>query len=285
MASASATISFPKTSMTSFHAHLKQYKRIVAFLGAGLSSSSGLIAYHGVGTGGSRHGHEFEALSSVKAFSETPRIVLEYHEERRRQARGVQPNAAHEAIAALARVKGSADFVAIDMNIDGLCSRAGLPKDQNLEIHGNLFDAKCSKPDCDYFKEGFFNDEYSTMARRGLPRCPRCASDLRPAVVWFGENLRKDAVDAAKAFLAKDEPIDLILVIGTTAQVWPAAGFVDSAIDKGASVAMVNVDRGSLVPEGGALGLTAKDWYFVGDPADMVPRLLAPLIGNRYIRL
>lgn len=93
------------------------------------------------------------------------------------------------------------------------------------------------------------------------------------------------AVDAAEDFLEKNPPIDLILVIGTTAQVWPAAGFVDAAIEKGASVAMVNVDRGSLVPEGGALGLTGKDWFLVGDPADVVPRLLAPLIGNGYIRL
>ncbi|KAF2163679.1 hypothetical protein M409DRAFT_68282 [Zasmidium cellare ATCC 36951] len=268
MASTSATISFPKTSIASFHAPLEQYKRIVAFLGAG-----------------NCHGAESEALSSVKAFNETPQIVLEYYEERRRQAREARPNAAHEAIAALARVKGPANFMAMDMNVDGLCSRAGHPKHQLFEMHGNLFDAKCSRLECEYFKEEFFNDEYSTMARQTRPRCPRCNSDLRPAVVWSGENLRKDAVDAAEGFLSEIEPIDLILVIGTTAQIWPAAGFVDSAIEKGASVAMVNVDRGNLVPEGGALGLTGKDWFSVGDPADVVPRLLAPLVGNQYIRL
>lgn len=257
----------------------------MAFLGAGISTSSGLTAYSGVGTNGSWHGPDFEALSSLKAFNETPQIVLEYHEERRRQASDARPNAAHEAIAALARVKGPANFVAIDMNVDGLSIRAGHPMDQLCEIHGNLFDASCSMPTCDYFKKDFFNAEYSKIVRQDLSRCPVCNSPLRPGVVWFGEKLRQDAVEAAEAFLAKDEPIDLILVIGTTAQVWPAAGLVDAAIEKGASIAMVNVDRGSLVPEGGALGLTRNDWFFVGDPADVVPRLLAPLIGNGYIRL
>lgn len=128
------------------------------------------------------------------------------------------------------------------MNIDGLSTRAEHPNDQLLEIHGDLFDAKCSRPKCDYFKEDFLNDKYSKIVRQDLPRCQICNSPLRPGVVGFGESLRKDAFDTAEAFLARNEPIDLNLVIGTTTQVLPAAGFVDAAIEKGASVAMVNVD-------------------------------------------
>ena len=92
--------------------------------------------------------------------------------------------------------------------------------------------------------------------------------------------MSKEVVAAADAFIADSEHIDLVLVIGTTAQVWPAAGYVDSAIEKGARVAMVNIDRGDLVPGGGELGLTHKDWFFTGDSAEIVPKMLKPIVGD-----
>lgn len=257
----------------------------MAFLGTGLSASSGLSTYRGVRSDGSWNGGEFEALSSLKAFEETPKIVWKYHEERRRQAQEAQPNAAHEAIAILAQVKGPEVFIAISMDVDGLCARAGHPKAQLLELHDNLSDVKCSKSECDYFVEGFFDHQSDTMARRGFPQCPKCHSDLRPGILLVGEPLRKEAVAAAEAYLGKDEPIDLVLVIGTTAQIWPAAGFVDAAIEKGARVAIINAARGSLISEGGALELTERDWFFVGDPADIVERLLEPLTGYENARV
>lgn len=69
-------------------------------------------------------------------------------------------------------------------------------------------------------------------------------------------------------------------MIGATAQVWPAAGYVDAAIEKGARVAVVNIDRGDLVPGGGELGLTHRDWFFVGDAVTIVPEMLKPIGGE-----
>ena len=77
-------------------------------------------------------------------------------------------------------------------------------------------------------------------------------------------------IAAADRYLADSAKIDVFLVIGTTAQVWPASGYVDSAIEKGARVAMVNIDRGDLVPGSGELGLTSNDWFFTGDAAEIV---------------
>jgi NAD-dependent SIR2 family protein deacetylase len=79
-----------------------------------------------------------------------------------------------------------------------------------------------------------------------LPHCPQYPFLLRPNIVWFTEALLCYITDQADAWIVK-KPIDLVLVIGTTAQVWPAAGYVDAAMEQGAQVAMVNVGRGELV--------------------------------------
>lgn len=108
-----------------------------------------------------------------------------------------------------------------------------------------------------------------------LPHCPKCKTAvLRPAVVWFGEPLPKATIATADKFIQDSEKIDLCLVIGTTAQVWPAAGYVDEAVEKGARVAIVNIDIGDLIPGGGELGLTDRDWFFRGDAAVLVPAML-----------
>ncbi|KAK3684619.1 hypothetical protein LTR37_020083 [Vermiconidia calcicola] len=173
------------------------------------------------------------------------------------------------------------------MNIDGLSQRAAHPKDQLLELHGSLFDLKCFNEDCDYIEIDNFDPNIIPQLKRAaessataLPRCPKRSSLLLPNIVWFGENLPSVTVAEADSFIEQAEQIDLMLVIGTTAQVWPASGYVDSAIEKGARVAMVNIDRGDLVPGGGELGLTHRDWFFVGDAASIVPEMLKPVVGD-----
>ena len=112
-----------------------------------------------------------------------------------------------------------------------------------------------------------------------LPHCPKCKSGLlRPGVVWFGEMLPGNVLSAIDNFIAKPEKIDLILVIGTSAKVYPAAGYVDLARAKGARVAVVNMDRADA--PGGRNSMTKDDWFFEGDAGVIVPEILKSVVGN-----
>lgn len=109
-----------------------------------------------------------------------------------------------------------------------------------------------------------------------LPHCPKCKELLRPGVVWFGENLPTDTLDAIDRWMDESQKVDLILVIGTSSKVYPAAGYTDLARAKGARVAVVNMDRGDV----GAGGLKEGDWFFHGDAAAVVPEILKTVVGD-----
>lgn len=112
-----------------------------------------------------------------------------------------------------------------------------------------------------------------------LPCCPKCERGLlRPGVVWFGEALPEKTISAIEDFIKESKKIDLILVIGTSAKVYPAAGYVDRAREKGARVAVVNMDRGDT--PGGEGGLMRGDWFFEGDAGALVPEILKSVVGD-----
>ncbi|KAI9835913.1 MAG: hypothetical protein M1819_001811 [Sarea resinae] len=109
-----------------------------------------------------------------------------------------------------------------------------------------------------------------------LPHCPKCKSGiLRPAVVWFGESLPGQTLSAVEKWIDDSDRIDLIMVIGTSAKVWPAAGYVDSARAKGARVAVVNMDRADTPGD-----LVDGDWFFEGDAAVVIPEILKSVVGD-----
>ncbi|KAG5294380.1 transcriptional regulatory protein [Histoplasma ohiense] len=115
------------------------------------------------------------------------------------------------------------------------------------------------------------------IASADLPQCPLCKENiLRPGVVWFGEAIPLKTVDAVQKWIDDADRIDLILVIGTTAQVFPAAGYVEDARDKGARVAVVNMDIADIPPG----GMLPGDWFFQGDASVVVPELLRDVIGD-----
>lgn len=115
--------------------------------------------------------------------------------------------------------------------------------------------------------------EIPQLQLEDLPRCPNCGTGLlRPGVVWFGEMLPEATIDAIEDFIEKSERIDLILVIGTSAKVYPAAAYIDKARAKGARVAVVNMDRADT--PGGRNGLAQGDWFFEGDAGVIVPQIL-----------
>ena len=108
-----------------------------------------------------------------------------------------------------------------------------------------------------------------------LPQCPQCNKNLlRPSVVWFGESLPPSVIDDVNDFFDSPERVDLCLVIGTSSKVYPAAGYSEMARQKGARVAVVNMDRGD------ARNLTKQDWFFEGDAAVVVPEMLKSVIGE-----
>jgi NAD+-dependent protein deacetylase sirtuin 5 len=114
------------------------------------------------------------------------------------------------------------------------------------------------------------------LSRSDLPRCPKCKEGyLRPGVVWFGEALPADVLDEIDDWIDESEAIDLMLVIGTSAEVFPAAEYVDMAREKGARIAVVNTEPG----DARKLRLTDRDWYFQGDASSIVPCILESVIG------
>lgn len=110
-----------------------------------------------------------------------------------------------------------------------------------------------------------------------LPHCPRCTSLLRPSVVWFGESLSHAQFDEINAWIDSERKLDLMMVIGTMAEVYPAARFVQKAREKGARIAVVNLDAGH---DGGFTVREGKDWFFQGDAAEILPVLFEGVLEN-----
>ena len=118
-----------------------------------------------------------------------------------------------------------------------------------------------------------------------LPHCPKCKDGLlRPGVVWFGEPLPNNTITAVENFMnepkdvnepSRPKKIDLILVIGTSAKVYPAAGYIHGAKAQGARLAVINMDRAD--DPGVRDGV---DWFFQGDAGEIVPAILRPVIGD-----
>lgn len=193
--------------------HEKTPKRVVVFTGAGVSADSGIPTFRG--SGGLWRNFRAEDLATPHAFRNDPHLVWEWYEWRRDLIRNAKPNAAHEAIARLP------DAVVVTQNVDGLHARAGSL--DVIELHGNIFRVRCTQEGTTHLRDGAF----SALP----PHCETCGALLRPDVVWFGESLPDDAVQRAVSAIRAS---DLLLVIGTSGIVQPAAGFV--SLHRGLSI-------------------------------------------------
>ncbi|KAJ6572243.1 DHS-like NAD/FAD-binding domain-containing protein [Mycena capillaripes] len=285
--------------LTSFTTHLRSSTRILALFGAGLSAASGIPTFRGAG--GFWREYDSMTLATPSAFAKDPALVWQFYSYRRHCALGANPNKAHIALAELAKKKP--EFFAISQNIDGLCQRAGHPPENIQAVHGSLFSNRCTK--CAYVEYDNFQDPLvpafalpadvdpadakfplKSIAVEDLPRCPECAGLLRPNVVWFGESLPQDAVDRVDSWMngagaTGDEVekgrIDLMLVVGTSALVYPAAGYIHAARARGARIAVFNMEE--PMEEGPTSRLKDGDWFFKGDAAVLLPELLKEVIG------
>jgi NAD-dependent deacetylase len=187
-------------------------KRVVAFTGAGVSAESGIPTFRG--PGGLWRSFRPEDLATPEAFARDPDVVWQWYEWRRGLVRAAQPNAAHRALAQLP------DSIVVTQNVDGLHARGG--SRDVIELHGSIFRVRCTR-------EHTARDAFEAFAEVP-PRC-ECGALLRPDIVWFGEALPPDAWERATEAIRR---ADLLLVIGTSGVVYPAAGLV--ALSRGLSI-------------------------------------------------
>ena len=215
---------------------LTSARRPVVLTGAGVSAESGVPTFRG--SEGLWRNHDPMALATPEAFARDPRGVWAWYRWRRSRVAACAPNPAHHALVALEARIGELPLVT--QNVDGLHHRAG--SRDVISLHGDLFATRCTR--CSWavwegegwpLDSGVVPDVADTDPP--APRCPACAALVRPGVVWFGESLPAEAWERAhEASLAAD----LMLVIGTSAVVYPAAALVPLARRAGARVVVVD---------------------------------------------
>jgi NAD-dependent deacetylase len=209
---------------------LRSAQRVVAFTGAGVSAESGVPTFRGAG--GLWEGHPVEELASPRGFYADPVKVWRFYEERRRNLANVKPNPAHRVLAGWQ--ERFPRYAVVTQNVDGLHQAAGARG--VLELHGSIWRVRCLG--C-----GREREERTVPLPRVPPLCSECGALERPGVVWFGEFLPEVVMAAAFAAI---EGCEVLVVVGTSAVVYPAAGFVEVAATAGAKVIEVNPEASSM---------------------------------------
>ncbi len=192
---------------------LREARAVAVLTGAGISAESGIPTFRGAG--GYRKSLRFEDLASPQGFAANPVLVWTWYEERRRQIAKAKPNAGHEALVELEHRKPS--FTLITQNVHGLHELAGSRK--VLRLHGNIWSIRCESCGA----ERIDRSELDVLP----PVCAQCGGRERPGVVWFGESLPANVLSRASRAVME---CDVLLVVGTAAQVYPAAGMIDIAL-------------------------------------------------------
>jgi NAD-dependent deacetylase len=227
-------------------------RRVVVISGAGISAESGLKTFRGVD--GLWRGYRPEEVACPEAWRRNPGLVLDFYNERRKAVREAQPNAAHLALVELERAYG---VRIVTQNVDDLHERAG--SRQVLHLHGEIRKARSTQDPA----------LVTDLGDRDIHLGDRCdmGSQLRPHIVWFGESV--PAMDEA-ADLVRDA--DVLLVVGTSLVVYPAASLVFEA-RKDARRIVVNSEIPDAVA-GAGLEALAK-------PATVgVPEVVAGLLAE-----
>lgn len=206
---------------------LKRANKVVVLTGAGISAESGVPTFRG--KDGLWKKYRPEELATPEAFNRDPKLVWEWYNWRRSLIAPLKPNKAHLLLAKMEKIYP--EFWIITQNIDGLHQKAGATK--VIELHGNIWRVKCTN--CGYREE---NRE--VPLKEIPPKCPKCSGILRPDVVWFGETLPKKALEDA---FYHSETADVMLVIGTSAVVQPAASLPIVAKNAGKVVIEVNPEE------------------------------------------
>lgn len=195
--------------------------------GAGVSQESGIPTFRG--KDGLWRNYDATQLATPYAFQNNPKLVWEWYNWRREIILKAKPNPAHYGIKKLEEI--ISDFLLVTQNVDDLHREAGSNK--ILEIHGNIFRTRCTKCNKKEFEKKIFKNEELP------PRCKNCNGLLRPDVVWFGEPIDEKIFASVLEFALKCEAI---LVVGTSAVVYPAASIPYYVKEKGGKVFEINLE-------------------------------------------
>lgn len=218
-------------------------RRIAVFTGAGISAESGIPTFRSAS--GLWRTYRPEELATPEAFARDPKLVREWYQTRRGIVRSARPNAGHQAIAELER--RTPEFLLITQNVDDLHERAG---SKNIaKLHGAILIDRCIE--CGREIEAEERDHCA------------CGGWLRPGVVWFGEHLPAATFERATQFAVDAE---LLLVVGTSAVVYPAAALISVARQSGAMVIEANLEETAA---SGAAHLILR-----GPAAELLPQIL-----------
>lgn len=227
---------------------VRNARRIAVLTGAGVSAESGIPTFRS--NGGYWQNRRFQDLATPEGFHRDPKLVWTWYEERRRGIAKTKPNAGHLALAEMER--RDINFTLITQNVDGLHDRAG---SQNIvKLHGDIWTLLCLR--C-------HRGEVNRKELVSLPPHCDCGGMMRPGVVWFGEGLPPGAMEEASDAASSAE---VFIVVGTSAQVYPAAGLIPLAMRHRAAVIEINPDETE----------SSRDvtWALRGTSAELLPQLL-----------
>ncbi|WP_081015057.1 SIR2 family NAD-dependent protein deacylase [Pseudomonas fluorescens] len=241
---------------------LQQAKHVVVFTGAGVSAESGIPTFRDALTG---LWAQFDPaqLATAEAFRADPSLCWGWYEWRRLKVLQSQPNAAHLAIANLA--KYVPQLTVVTQNVDDLHERAG---SQNvIHLHGSLHSPRCINCGSAHEAPLHSGERYEEGSRLEPPRCSACNGCIRPGVVWFGEMLPEAAWSAG---LAAAEDCDLFFSIGTSGVVYPAAELPLRALGRGASVVHINPVHFQI----------SSQEHFLQGPATLIHTLILEAFGG-----
>lgn len=228
---------------------VREAATVTVLTGSGLSADSGVPTFRDAQSGLWAN-YRPENLATPEAFERDPDTVWQWYAARRQQLREIEPNAGHEALAALAR--RLADLRLVTQNVDGLHQRAGHA--DVVEFHGRLTANVCHREQIAVDVD----DATDTP-----PACPSCGARVRPGVVWFGEMIPREALERARAAA---EACDVFIAVGTSAVVHPAAGLADLARSAGARIAEINPSTTDMSAD--------VDFRIAERAAEALPRLL-----------
>jgi len=209
---------------------LQEANHPLALTGAGVSAESGVPTFRGAD--GLWRTYRAEDLATPSAFERDPRLVWEWYDERRRSIAAKSPNAAHRILAAWESRFPS--FHLITQNVDGLHQAAGSTR--LVPMHGHIWETRCTR-------EQVVEENREVPLVSIPPTCRRCGALLRPHIVWFGEPIPAEWMGAIQKLIAA---CDLLLVIGTSGIVFPAAGFAHDVKISGGRIIEVNPDETPL---------------------------------------
>ncbi len=224
--------------------------RLFVLTGAGISVESGLATFRG--SGGLWNGYRVEEVATPEAWKADPALVWNFYSMRRQDARAAEPNAAHRALAALERQLGDR-FYLVTQNVDDLHERAGSHRVHHM--HGSLSLSRCVACDNPFPDKALYTDP------ENLPLCTDCGQPIRPHIVWFGEV----PLDL-EAIFAELDRATVLLVVGTSGAVYPAAAFVRIANQRGLRTVYIGPEE--------PLNAEAFDEILLGPATQVLPRLL-----------